>query len=115
MNKTAVAYFRTSSATNVGLDKDSLKRQQDAVRSYAASTGIEIVCEYYDAAVSGADALDSRPGFSEMLAYMLGNGARTILVESASRFARDAIVALTGHEYLKKQGIELIPVDAPTH
>jgi DNA invertase Pin-like site-specific DNA recombinase len=113
--KTSVAYFRTSSATNVGLDKDSLKRQQDAVRAYAAAYDIEIVREYYDAAVSGADALDCRPGFSEMLAYMLGNGARTILVESASRFARDAIVALTGHEYLKKQGIELIPVDAPTH
>ena len=115
MNKTAVAYFRTSSATNVGIDKDSLKRQQDAVRAYAAAFDIDIVREYYDAAVSGADALDCRPGFSEMLAYMLGNGARTILVESASRFARDAIVALTGHEYLKKQGIELIPVDAPTH
>lgn len=115
MNKTAVAYFRTSSATNVGVDKDSLKRQQDAVRAFAGSVGIEIVHEFYDAAVSGADALDCRPGFSEMLKYMMGNGARTILVENASRFARDAIVALTGHEFLKKQGIELIPVDAPTH
>jgi DNA invertase Pin-like site-specific DNA recombinase len=113
--KTACAYYRTSSATNVGADKDSLKRQQDAVRSYAAAQDVEIVKEYYDAAVSGADPLDSRPGFSEMLAYMLGNGARTILVENASRFARDAIIALTGHEYLKKQGIEIIPVDAPTH
>jgi DNA invertase Pin-like site-specific DNA recombinase len=113
--KTACAYFRTSSATNVGADKDSLKRQQDAVRAYAEAQDVEIVKEYYDAAVSGADPLDSRPGFSEMLAYMLGNGARTILVENASRFARDAIIALTGHEYLKKQGIEIIPVDAPTH
>jgi DNA invertase Pin-like site-specific DNA recombinase len=113
--KTACAYYRTSSATNVGADKDSLKRQQDAVRGYASANGIEIVKEYYDAAVSGADMIDSRPGFSDMLEYMLGNGARAILVENAGRFARDAIVALTGHEYLKKQGIDLIPVDAPTH
>src|ERR1700731_4280376 len=70
---TAVAYYRTSSATNVGTDKDSLKRQQDAVHSYAAANGISIVKEYYDAAVSGADPVTARPGFVEMLTYMLGN------------------------------------------
>ena len=111
---TACAYFRTSSATNVGADKDSLKRQQDAVRAYAEGAGVEIVREFYDAAVSGADPLDRRAGFSEMMNYMLGNGARTILVENAGRFARDTIIALTGYEYLKKQGVELIAVDAPT-
>jgi DNA invertase Pin-like site-specific DNA recombinase len=110
---TAVAYFRTSSATNVGADKDSLKRQQDAARACAASRGLEIVHEYYDAAVSGADPVDSRPGFSEMIAYMLGNGARTIIVENASRFARDLIVQETGYQMLKARGIELIAADAP--
>jgi DNA invertase Pin-like site-specific DNA recombinase len=112
--KTACAYFRTSSATGVGADKDSLKRQQDAVRAYAGGAGIEIVHEYYDAAVSGADPLLDRPGFAEMVKYMLGNGARTILVENAGRFARDTIIALTGYEYLKKQDIELIAVDCPS-
>jgi DNA invertase Pin-like site-specific DNA recombinase len=112
---TAVAYFRTSSATNVGDDKDSRKRQQDAVRAYAQANGIEIVREYYDAAVSGADPVEARPGFSNMLTYMLGNGARIVLVENASRFARDHIVQGLGHALLKKHGITLIPVDAPTH
>lgn len=113
--KTACAYYRTSSATNVGHDKDSLKRQQDAVRAYALAQGITIVQEFYDAAVSGADPVDSRDGFSDMVRYMLGNGARTVLVENASRFARDLLVQLTGHEYLKRNGIELVPVDAPSH
>jgi DNA invertase Pin-like site-specific DNA recombinase len=110
---TAVAYFRTSSATNVGADKDSLTRQQAAVRTCAVARGIELVHEYYDAAVSGADPVDSRPGFSEMIAYMLGNGARTIIVENASRFARDLIVQETGYQMLKARGIELIAADAP--
>jgi DNA invertase Pin-like site-specific DNA recombinase len=110
---TAVAYFRTSSATNVGADKDSLKRQEAAVRACAAARGLELVHEYYDAAVSGADPVDSRPGFSEMIAYMLGNGARTIIVENASRFARDLIVQETGYQMLKARGIELIAADAP--
>jgi DNA invertase Pin-like site-specific DNA recombinase len=113
--KTACAYYRTSSQTNVGNDKDSLKRQRDAVHAYAAIQGIEVVREFYDAAVSGADPVDTRDGFGEMMRYMLGNGARTVLVENASRFARDLLVQLTGHEYLKRRGIELIPVDAPTH
>ena len=114
MSKTAVAYYRTSSATNVGSDKDSLKRQGDAVHSYAKANGIEIVGEFYDAAVSGADPIDTREGFSDLLAYVSGNGAKTILVENASRFARDLTVQLTGHSMLKELGYELIPVDAPT-
>ena len=79
MNKTAVAYYRTSSASNVGSDKDSLKRQKEAVHSYAKQNKIKIVQEYYDASVSGADPIDARDGFSDMLAYMSGNGARQFL------------------------------------
>jgi DNA invertase Pin-like site-specific DNA recombinase len=112
---TAVAYFRTSSATNVGTDKDSLKRQQEAVRSYAQAHGLEIVREFNDPAVSGADPVMERPGFAAMLAYMLGNGARTVLVENASRFARDLAVQIAGHDLLKVHGITLVPVDAPNH
>jgi DNA invertase Pin-like site-specific DNA recombinase len=116
----AVAYYRTSSATNVskpadGEFKDSLPRQQDAVRAYAKAHRLEVIKEFYDAAVSGADPVQSRDGFAEMLAYMLGNGARIVLVENASRFARDLVVQITGHDLLKKHGIELIPVDAPSH
>ena len=111
--KTACAYFRTSSAANVGADKDSLPRQQIAVRAFAAAQGVGIVKEFYDAAVSGTDAVMERPGFAAMLAYMLGNGARTVLVEDASRFARDLIVQETGYQMLKEQGVELIAVDSP--
>jgi len=113
--QTAVAYFRTSSATNVGDDKDSLRRQREATTEFAKRHRLTVVKEYYDAAVSGADPIDQRPGFSDLLTYLHSNGARTILVENASRFARDLAVQLTGHELLKRRGIELIPVDAPDH
>jgi DNA invertase Pin-like site-specific DNA recombinase len=111
--KSAAAYYRTSSQTNVGNDKDSLKRQEDAVRAYATAHDIKVVREFYDGAVSGADPVDSRPGFSDMVAYMLGNGARSVLVETANRFARDLIVQETGYKLLKDKGIELIAVDSP--
>ena len=114
---TAVAYFRTSSAANVGPDKDSLARQRAAVAAYAKARGLEVVREFHDAAVSGADPIDRRPGFVAMLAHLHagGGGARVILVETASRFARDLAVQLTGHDLLKARGIELVPVDAPDH
>ena len=70
------------------------------------------MAEYYDAAVSGADHIQEREGFSRLLGELK---ADTILVENASRFARDLAVQLSGHAYLKEAGIELIPVDAPDH
>ena len=115
MTRFAVAYYRTSSAANVGADKDSLKRQKEGICSYAKANKIEVVQEFYDAAVSGADPIDAREGFSDLLAYMSGSGARTILVENASRFARDLTVQLTGHSKLQDLGYELIPADAPTY
>jgi DNA invertase Pin-like site-specific DNA recombinase len=110
-----VAYYRTSSPTNVGEGKDSLPRQQDAVRAYAKAHGLQIVQEYYDASVRGADPMMSRPGFADMLAYMLGNGARIVLCENAGRFSRDLAVQIAGYDLLKSKGITLIPVDVPDH
>jgi DNA invertase Pin-like site-specific DNA recombinase len=111
--KKAVAYFRTSSATNVGQDKDSLARQEAAVRGYAKRNDIDIVGEYYDAAVSGADPITQREGFALLLMRIASNGVRTILVETANRFARDLMVQETGWKMLQDLGVELIAVDSP--
>jgi DNA invertase Pin-like site-specific DNA recombinase len=76
MSKKAIAYYRTSSAANVGGDKDSEKRQRSAVERYAKRAGFAIVASFYDAAVSGADPVDARSGFADMLHLIAGNGAR---------------------------------------
>jgi DNA invertase Pin-like site-specific DNA recombinase len=112
----AVAYFRTSSASNVGPDKDSQRRQRTAVEAYAKGRArLAIVASFYDAAVSGADPVGGRPGFSDLLVYCTEHQVGLVLVENASRFARDLAVQITGHELLKARGIELVPVDAPTY
>jgi len=111
----AIAYLRTSSAANVGADKDSEKRQRAAIESFAKAHGYSIEAEFYDAAVSGADPVTERPGFLAMLQRIAGNGVRTILVESPDRFARDLAVQLAGHDMLKGLGIDLIPASAPDH
>jgi DNA invertase Pin-like site-specific DNA recombinase len=111
--KPAVAYLRTSSAANVGADKDSDKRQRAAIEAFAKRAGFTIIAEYYDKAVSGADRIDERPGFREMLQRLATDGAKTILVESPDRFARDLAVQLAGHDMLKELGIAIIPASAP--
>jgi len=80
---------RTSSAANVGADKDSEKRQRAAIEGFAKRAGLEIVDWFYDPAVSGADPIEVRPGFSALLDRIEGNGVLTVVVEDASRFARD--------------------------
>jgi DNA invertase Pin-like site-specific DNA recombinase len=109
----AVAYLRTSSAANVGDDKDSARRQRAAIVAHAQAHGLELVGAFHDAAVSGADHLGDRPGFAALLAAATASGAGTILVESASRFARDLVVQETGHAMLKAQGLALVAVDDP--
>ena len=48
-----------------------------------------------------------------MLERLLSNGVRTIVVETANRFARDLIVQEVGYAMLKERGIKLIAADSP--
>ncbi len=111
MTSRAIAYLRTSSAANVGGDSD--KRQREAIAHYAKAAGIEIAHEFYDAAVSGADPIDQRRGFTGLLAWAQENDVRTVVVENASRFARDVVVQETGYRLLTEQGFTLIAADDP--
>jgi DNA invertase Pin-like site-specific DNA recombinase len=111
--KRAIGYLRTSSAANVGPDKDSEQRQRIAINAYAKRAGFDVVDWFYDAAVSGADPIDARPGFSAMLARIAGNGVRSIIVETAQRFARDLMVQEVGFARLRDLGITLISADSP--
>lgn len=91
-----VCFFRTSSAANVGADKDSDKRQRAAIEGYAKRAGFALVGEFNDAAVSGADPIETRPGFAALMDRIEGNGVRTVIVEDASRFARELVTQELG-------------------
>jgi DNA invertase Pin-like site-specific DNA recombinase len=110
----AIGYMRTSSAANVGEGKDSEARQRKAIEAFAKLAGMVVTDWFYDAAVRGADSIESRPGFAQALARIAGNGARTIIVETANRFARDLMVQEVGFAILRDLGITLIAADSPT-
>src|SRR5262245_271180 len=110
MRTPAVAYLRTSSAANVGADKDSEHRQRAAVQAFAKRASFEIAAGdwYYDAAVSGADPIEGREGFARLLDRIEGNGVRTVIVEDASRFARELVVQELGIALLAKRNVRLL-------
>src|SRR3954454_17950784 len=104
----AVAYHRTSSAANVGENKDSAVRQHLAIERYAKAAGLELVAEFSDEAVSGADPVETRPGVAAMLAEVEGDGVRLVVVEDASRFARSVLAQELGVLIMAARGVRVV-------
>jgi len=113
MDTNVVGYYRTSSKSNVGVDKDTKKRQQNAVMNYASSNGMNVVAEFYDKGVSGTKEILNRTSFMDMLNYCEDNSIDTIVFESSDRLSRDLIVMETGFQYLTSLGYKLISVANP--
>ena len=62
----------------------------------------------YAAAVSGADPIEIRAGFASLLDRIEGNGVRTVIVEDASRFARELMAQELGITLLISRGVRLL-------
>lgn len=102
-NKQAYAYLRVSSRGQVG--GHGFDRQEETIRAYARTAKVEVVSVFRDAH-TGTEA--DRPAFVDMLAAILGNGVRTIIVESLDRLARDIVVQTGLLGELRKRGVALI-------
>jgi len=103
MSQTAVSYRRVSTPKQT--DGHGPERQGNIIHEYAKSAGIEIVGDYLEA-YTGTES--DRPEFVRMVADLLTNGCRTVIVESLDRFARDLIIQSSLLADLKARGITLI-------
>jgi DNA invertase Pin-like site-specific DNA recombinase len=83
----AYAYIRVS--TTGHLTGYGPERQEEMVRDFARRAGYEVVAVFIDAH-SGTEA--DRPEFTKMLAEMMSNGVKTVIVESLDRLARDVTI-----------------------
>jgi len=106
---TTLKTFRMSASAplfeNVGADKDSDKRQLEAIEAFAKRNGFTIVGTFSDDAISGEDDIASRPGLSSMLDVLEANGTSTVIVEDATRFARKVVTQEVGIIALIKRGV----------
>jgi DNA invertase Pin-like site-specific DNA recombinase len=98
----AFGYLRTSTATNVGPEKDSDTRQRVAIEAAAARSGHYIREWFYDAAIKGSVEVNKRPAFMAMLAALAANGVRTVFIEDLSRFSRVVTIGMLGIALLKR-------------
>ena len=99
----AFAYLRVSSKGQIkghGFD-----RQAETIDQFSTENGYEVKETFRDA-FTGTEA--DRPEFNRMVGMILGNGVRTILVESLDRLARDVMVQSLLLAKLAQHGITLI-------
>ena len=102
----ACAYMRCSGASQV--DGDTWDRQIEAIKSCCASNDFTLIHEYREEAVPGKTGEESRPAFQLMVSDLLGNGCRTIIIESLDRLARQYDIQQQLATYLASKGLTLI-------
>ena len=101
----AVSYMRCSGDGQI--DGDTWNRQTEKIQALAARLGFEIEKEWREEGISGKIECEQRPAFQAMLAELLSNGCRTIIVEDLSRLARRYAVQEQILLYLCAKGITL--------
>ena len=108
----AVGYLRCSGLGQV--DGDTWDRQSTAIAKYAKHHGLNVGDEFRDAGVSGTKDLDNRPGLAALLDRVESNGVRVVLVENATRLARDLMVSEVILQQLTSAGCKVIAADSGT-
>ena len=87
----AFAYMRCSG--DAAIFGDTWERQSEAINKHAALHDIQITDWFRDEGVTGTMELENRPGLAACLDRIENNGVRLVLVESADRLARDAMIS----------------------
>ncbi len=100
--RSAVAYLRVSGRGQ--LDGHGFDRQEADIRALAS--GSFHVERVYREAHTGTEA--ERPELTRMVADLLANGCRTVIVSSLDRFARDLGVQMQLIALLRARGLTLI-------
>ena len=104
--KTAVAYSRVSGKGQV--DGHGFERQEEEVRTYCKREGLNLIATYREEGVSGVTDETDRPAFQSMIADLLANGCRTVIVEGLDRLARELRIQEALLAYLAAKGVTLI-------
>lgn len=107
----AFAYLRVSGKGQV--EGDGFTRQLEAIKKFAAANDIKIAKVYREEGVSGTTDWENRPAFAEMMAAMLANGTRMVLVERLDRVARDLMVQESIIADFQRKHLKIASVNEP--
>ncbi|MGD0397580.1 MAG: recombinase family protein [Syntrophobacteraceae bacterium] len=102
----AFGYERVSGRSQV--EGYGFDRQEETILNYAKKAGYEIVHIFREEAISGTKDQEDRPAFQDMVAEILKDGVRTIIIEGLDRLAREYRIQETLLIYLASKNITLI-------
>jgi DNA invertase Pin-like site-specific DNA recombinase len=109
MKTKAFSYLRVSGKGQI--DGDGFKRQQDTIAKYAKANRLEVVQEFRDEGVSGTKEALDRPGLTDLFVAIKSNGVRLVVVENATRVARDLMVSEIILAEFRKLGVKVVSAD----
>jgi DNA invertase Pin-like site-specific DNA recombinase len=111
----AVAYMRCSGLGQA--DGDTWDRQRASIDKYASRQGLTVADGdwFQDVGVSGTKDMGDRPGLAALLDRVESNGVRVVLVENATRLARDLLVSEVILQQLRDAGCTVIDCDSGTN
>lgn len=106
--KTAVAYVRVST-TDQADSGAGLAAQRAAIEAYAAKAGLTITSWNEDAGISGAAAIEDRPGLMSAIGEL--RRGSVLLIAKRDRIARDTFLALVVEKAAAKRGATIATAD----
>ena len=88
-------------------------RADSGIKVYSKEHDLRIVRVFREEGVTGSRETMDRPAWVEMMALLLSNGVRTIIIEKLDRLARDLMVQEACIADLRKNGFTLVSVQEP--
>ena len=101
--------MRLATYSRVSTSDQTVAPQQDALQSYAAARGLEIVQEFVDHGISGSK--DRRPALDEMMVQAKRREFDAVAVVKLDRLARSTRHLTQLAAELEALGVDLIVVD----
>jgi DNA invertase Pin-like site-specific DNA recombinase len=108
-NTPAVSYLRISGLGQA--EGDGFERQSVSCDAFSAKERVTLLAAFFDKGVTGKNDLENREGLSDLLEFCQELGVKLVVVENATRLARDLMVQESILAKFRQLGIVVLGAD----
>lgn len=106
----AISYLRVSTDEQVR-NGNGLKIQKNEIRDYCIQNNINLLAEFSDEGISGANDITKRKGLNNLLQFIKTHDVERLLITKMDRIARDVYIQLWIEKELKVFNVEIISIN----